>query len=166
MPDATPSAINFYSTAGEYGCFSNFSRHSVFLKGKRWPTTEHYFQAQKFAGTEHEEKVRKCKTPAVAAGMGRDRKLPLRRDWEGVKEAVMLAALRAKFAQHADLKATLLGTGDAVLVEHTARDAYWGDGGDGSGKNRLGRLLMQLRGELRAVETEPPPEEAGGGRHG
>ena len=54
MPDATPSAINFYSTAGEYGGFSNFSRHSVFLKGKRWPTTEHYFQAQKFAGTEHE----------------------------------------------------------------------------------------------------------------
>ena len=98
--------------------------------------------------------------------MGRDRKLPLRRDWESVKEKVMLDALRAKFTQNADLKAILLGTGDAVLVEHTARDAYWGDGGDGSGKNRLGRLLMRLRDELRAVETEPPPEEAGGGRHG
>ena len=157
MPDATPPAIDFYSTAGEYGGFSNFSRHAVFLKGKRWPTTEHYFQAQKFAGTEHEEAVRMCKTPGVAARMGRDRKLPLRRDWEGVKEAVMLAALRAKFTQHADLKATLLGTGDAVLVEHTARDAYWGDGGDGSGKNRLGRLLMRLRDELRGAETEPPP---------
>ena len=143
-------------------CFSNFSRHSVFLKGKRWPTTEHYFQAQKFAGTEHEAAVRACKTPAVAAGMGRDRKLPLRRDWESVKDTVMLDALRAKFTQHADLKATLLGTGDAVLVEHTENDSYWGDGGDGSGKNRLGRLLMQLRGELRAAETEQPPEESGG----
>ncbi len=106
--------------------------------------------------------MRACKTPGVAAGMGRDRKLPLRRDWESAKEKVMLDALRAKFTQHADLKATLLGTGDAVLVEHTEKDSYWGDGGDGSGKNRLGRLLMQLRDELRATETQQPPEEAGG----
>ncbi len=149
-PEA-PSVINFYSTTGEYGCFSNFSRHSIWLKGKRWPTSEHYFQAQKFAGTEHEEQVRKAKTPSLAAGIGRDRKRPLRRDWEAVKERVMLDALRAKFTQHDDLKAVLLGTGDAKLVEHTANDDYWGDGGDGSGRNRLGQLLMQLRDELRAV---------------
>ena len=148
MPE--PVVINFYSTTGEYGCFSNFSRHAVFLKGKRWPTSEHYFQAQKFAGTPHEEGVRACKRPAEAAAMGRDRKLPLRRDWESVKEGVMADALRAKFTQHEELKAILLDTGDAVLVEHTANDNYWGDGGDGSGKNRLGHLLMQLRAELRA----------------
>jgi hypothetical protein len=41
------AVINFYSTSGEYGCFSNFSKHAVHLKGKRWPTTEHYFRAQK-----------------------------------------------------------------------------------------------------------------------
>jgi ribA/ribD-fused uncharacterized protein len=146
------TVINFYSTTGEYGCFSNFSRHAVFLKGKRWPTSEHYFQAQKFAGTEHEEAVRVCKKPGEAAAMGRSRKLPLRRDWESVKEAVMLDALRAKFTQHDDLKAILLGTGDAKLVEHTANDSYWGDGGDGSGKNRLGQLLMQVREELRAAK--------------
>jgi len=152
-----PTVINFYSTTGAYGCFSNFSRHAVFLKGKRWPTSEHYFQAQKFAGTPHEEDVRACKRPAEAAAMGRDRKLPLRRDWESVKEGVMMDALRAKFTQDEELKATLLGTGDAVLVEHTANDSYWGDGGDGSGKNRLGHLLMRLRAELRA-ESERPAE--------
>jgi ribA/ribD-fused uncharacterized protein len=147
----TPTVINFYSTAGEYGCFSNFSRHPVKLKGKRWPTSEHYFQAQKFAGKPDEEEVRAAKTPGIAARLGRDRKRPLRRDWEVVKERVMLDALRAKFTQHEELKAILLGTGDAVLVEHTANDSYWGDGGDGSGKNRLGRLLMQVREELRAA---------------
>lgn len=151
MPESTPRpVINFYSTSGEYGCFSNFSRHAVFLKGKKWPTSEHYFQAQKFAGEPDEEEVRLAKTPMIAAQMGRDRKRPLRRDWEGVKERVMLDALRAKFTQHDDLRATLLGTGDAKLVEHTENDNYWGDGGDGSGKNRLGQLLMQLRAELRA----------------
>ena len=150
MPDATPkTVIEFYSTTGEYGCFSNFSRHPIFLKGKRWPTSAHYFQAQKFAGEPDEEEVRMAAKPAQAAGMGRDRKRSLRRDWEAVKERVMLDALRAKFTQHEDLKAVLLGTGDAKLVEHTANDAYWGDGGDGSGKNRLGQLLMRLRDELR-----------------
>ena len=144
------TVIHFYSTTGEYGCFSNFSRHAIHLKGKKWPTSEHYFQAQKFAGEPDEEEIRKASKPSEAASMGRSRKRPLRRDWESVKERVMLDALRAKFTQHEDLKAILLGTGDAVLVEHTANDSYWGDGGDGSGKNRLGYLLMQLRDELRA----------------
>lgn len=150
MSDAkAKTVIEFYSTTGEYGCFSNFSKHSIFLKGKRWPTSEHYFQAQKFADTEHEEVVRRCKTAREAANMGRDRKRPLRRDWESVKEQVMLEALRAKFTQHEDLQAILLGTGEVLLVEHTEKDSYWGDGGDGSGKNRLGQLLMRVREELK-----------------
>jgi ribA/ribD-fused uncharacterized protein len=152
MPETSPPAvINFYSTSGEYGCFSNFSRHSIFLRGKRWPTSEHFFQAMKFEGTEHEEQVRRANKPMEAASMGRERKRPLRRDWESVKDGIMLEAVRAKFTQHDDLKAILLGTGDAKLVEHTTNDSYWGDGGDGSGKNRLGHILMQVREELRAA---------------
>jgi ribA/ribD-fused uncharacterized protein len=146
--------IHFYSTTGEYGCFSNFSRHRVFLKGKSWPTSEHYFQAQKFAGEPDEEEVRRAKTPMIAARIGRDRKRPLRRDWESVKERVMLDALWAKFIQHEELKAVLLGTGDATLVEHTANDSYWGDGCDATGKNRLGHLLMQVRAELRRQKED------------
>lgn len=144
-----PDVIEFYLPADPYGELSNFAPFPIKLGGKRWPTSEHYFQAQKFAGTAHEEEIRRAKKPKLAAEMGRDRKRPLRRDWESVKESVMLAALRAKFTQHDDLRALLLGTGDARLVEHTTNDAYWGDGGDGSGKNRLGHLLMQLRAELR-----------------
>jgi ribA/ribD-fused uncharacterized protein len=87
--------------------------------------------------------------------MGRDRKRPLRRDWESVKDNVMYQALVAKFTQHDDLRQILLGTGDALLVEHTENDSYWGDGGDGSGKNRLGHLLMRVRTELRAAEASP-----------
>jgi ribA/ribD-fused uncharacterized protein len=119
------------------------------VDGKVWRTSEHYFQARKFAGRPDEEEIRQAKTPAEAAGMGRQRSRPLRRDWESVKEEVMLTALRAKFRQHDDLRAILLATGDALLIEHTENDAYWGDGGDGSGKNRLGRLLMQVREELK-----------------
>ena len=60
----------------------------------------------------------------------------------------MLTALRAKFEQHAALRELLLGTGDAQLVEHTTNDHYWADGGDGSGRNMLGELLMRVRSEF------------------
>lgn len=146
--------INFYLTDGEYGCFSNFSRHHLFLKDKIWKTSEHYFQAQKFAGTEFEEKVRLAPTAKESANLGRNRKFPLRRDWEEVKDDIMREALRAKFTQDKDLKKILIETGDAELVEHTANDNYWGDGGDGSGKNMLGKLLMELREELKNEEDK------------
>jgi N-glycosidase YbiA len=149
MSEQQASVINFYSTTGEHGCFSNFFRSRIFLDGKHWRTTEHYFQAMKYKGTPREEEVRNAKTPAEAANLGRSRKYPLRKDWESVKESVMREALVAKFTQHAELRAILLGTGDALLVEHTVNDSYWGDGGDGSGKNRLGHLLMSVRDELR-----------------
>jgi ribA/ribD-fused uncharacterized protein len=119
------------------------------MAGNVWPTVEHYFQAQKFAGTEHEEAIRLAKSPMVAARMGRSRARPLRGDWERVKDNIMREALAAKYTQHAGLRSLLLSTGDAELVEHTANDRYWGDGGDGTGKNRLGQLLMEMRMQLR-----------------
>jgi N-glycosidase YbiA len=141
--------IFFYSTKDEHGWMSNFFASPIVLKGKTWPTTEHYFQAQKFSGTPHEDELRLAKSPMVAARMGRARARPLRPDWERIKDEIMLEALRAKFTQHEGLKSKLLATGEARLVEHTKNDRYWADGGDGSGKNRLGELLMKVRAELR-----------------
>ena len=143
-----PKLIHFYSVADRFGELSNFAAFPIRIGGKTWPTTEHYFQAQKFAGTGHEEAVRRANSPMLAARLGRDRSQKLRPDWESVKIEVMRTALRAKFTQHAELRELLLSTGDAKLVEHTRNDAFWGDGGDGSGKNWLGRLLMRLRAEL------------------
>ena len=143
------TTIYFYKAENPYGCFSNFSPHPVCLKGKTWPTSEHYFQSQKFAGTPLEEKVRLAATPGKAAEIGRTRTNPLRADWESVKDDVMREVVRAKFTQHPDLAETLLATGDAVLVEHTRNDRYWADGGDGSGLNRLGQILMEIRQELK-----------------
>lgn len=145
--------INFYKTQDEYGGFSNFSRHSVHLDGVDWPTTEHYFQAKKFEGTTHETEIRNASSASESAKMGRDRKRPLRADWEQVKDDVMRTAVRAKFTQHESLQKILLSTGDAILVEHTVNDFYWGDGGDGSGKNMLGRILMEIRDELARISS-------------
>ena len=156
--DAVSDVIRFYAVGDEYGCFSNFSSHPVKLKGKIWPTSEHCFQAQKFAGTPDEEEVRLAKSPMIAALMGRSRKRPLRKDWELVKDSIMHGAVHVA----AYLRATLLGTGNATIVKHTEKDRYWGDGGDGSGKNRLGQILMRVREELRHGDTQDDnPAEAG-----
>jgi ribA/ribD-fused uncharacterized protein len=146
--------IRFYETDKPYGCFSNFAKYPIELKGKEWATTEHYFQAQKFAGTEHEEEIRLASTPMEAARSGRDRNKPLRQDWEECKVNVMREALLAKVEQHPVIKSILLSTGDCTIVEHTANDAYWGDGGDGQGHNMLGKLLMEVRNGLEEYETE------------
>lgn len=142
--------IRFYSVNDEFGEFSNFSRHSLFLDGKRWPTSEHYFQAQKFHDPAYRETIRTAKSAMKAAELGRDRSKKLRVDWESVKVGVMRFAVLTKFTQHEELRELLLSTGDAKLIEHTERDCYWGDGGDGSGKNMLGQILMQVREQLRA----------------
>lgn len=152
--------INFYGCGNAYGEFSNFYAAPVKIDGVVWPTTEHYFQAQKFVGQvggqEHMEEIRSAESPAVAKKLGGTRSIKLRADWERVKEEVMSKALYAKFTQHPELATLLLSTGTAVLAEHTRNDRYWGDGGgclssSGAGKNRLGYLLMELRAQLAGV---------------
>ena len=76
--------------------------------------------------------------------MGRGASLPP--DWEDMKEAVMREVLRAKF-EHAGLRQLLKSTHPHPLVS-VKPDAYWGTGLDGTGRNRLGALLEELRQEL------------------
>ena len=59
--------------------------------------------------------------------------------------------VRAKFSQNPKLKAELLATGEAQLIEgNTWNDRYWGvDVRSGIGKNHLGKILMKVRSELK-----------------
>ncbi len=145
-------AIYFYSTRDpNYGCFSNFSLHGFELDNLWWPTSEHYFQAQKFIESDRPwfEKINQAKTPSIAAKMGRDRSHPLRTDWEQVKDDIMQRGVLKKFTTHAKIREILLATGDELIVENAPKDYYWGCGADGSGKNQLGQILMAVREILR-----------------
>jgi ribA/ribD-fused uncharacterized protein len=145
--------IYFYSVREKpYGCFSNFSPHGFELDGLWWPTSEHYFQAQKFPDTPYAERIRMTKSPMIAARMGRSRRHPIRADWSEVKDDVMRRAVLHKFSANKDILDVLLSTGDAILIENAPEDYYWGCGSDGSGTNMLGRILMEVREQLRAGE--------------
>lgn len=141
--------IYFYHSDQPWGELSNFSRHSVYIDGVIWPTTEHYYQAQKFESKSHQELIRCAPTPMLAKSKAYDElERFTRTDWVAIRESVMLRALRAKFSQHPDLTKILLSSGKRILVELTSNDNFWGDSGDGSGQNQLGQLLMQVRKEL------------------
>jgi len=157
-------AILFYSNRDNpYGCFSNFSRHPFELDGRRWPTSEHYFQAQKFQDWADAEDVRRARSPKEAADIGRDHSRALRRDWENVKDDVMRRAVLRKFETHDDIRQILLDTGDESIVENAPGDYYWGCGADGSGKNMLGTILMEVRETLRRHASDKSSAEQPGG---
>jgi len=140
--------IKFYSENQKWGEFSNFALYEITIGNKIWPTSEHFFQAQKFEDKAYQEKIRKSKSPMKAAELGRSRKVKIKKNWDNIKDNMMYQVVLEKFRQHEDLKTLLLDTKDAILVEHTEQDAYWGDGGNGKGKNRLGKTLMQVRNKL------------------
>ena len=119
------------------------------------PTVEHRFQAAKVTDTIWSVKIMEAKTPGEAKRLGKDaaRCGQVRQNWDQVKESVMLDLIRQKFKQ-ADLRAKLLATGDAMLVEgNNWHDTYWGVchcvNHQGEGLNKLGRILMQVREESR-----------------
>jgi ribA/ribD-fused uncharacterized protein len=149
-----PNEIRFYRVNESYGCFSNFSPHPIVLDDITWPTSEHYFQAQKFLDRDYQHQIAGVQSPMIAARMGRSRSKPIRTDWEEAKDNVMRKAVHAKVMQHQDVRETLLSTGDAVIIEATTNDNYWGEGSDGSGKNMLGKILMEVRTEL--IERKNP----------
>lgn len=76
--------------------------------------------------------------------------LNIRDDWEDIKMDVMKEGLLQKFTQHHNLKDVLLSTNNSNIVEHYPYSAKTGWGQwKGEGENNLGKLLMELREELR-----------------
>lgn len=137
--------IEFYRVNDPYGCFSNFSPHPITIDGKEWKTSEHYFQAMKFLDPKLQQRACDIKSPMDVALFGRDRSLPLRPDWDEVKDDIMRRAVLEKVIQNKFVFDQLLSTQNLEIIEHTKNDAYWADNGDGTGKNMLGIILIETR---------------------
>lgn len=137
---------------GEYSFLSNFSASPFYIDYILFPTMEHYFQASKAIDQNDYLRIASASTPGKAKRLGRQ--IQLRPDWEEVKDEVMLIGLRKKFA-NPELRNLLLTTGDEELVEGTTwHDNEWGNCTcprckNIPGKNKLGKLLMQVREEIK-----------------
>jgi len=156
---AKNTPLYFYSTRpGKPGAmFSNFSDHPfVADDGLSYWTNEHYFQAQKFAKTDPEwaASIRLSRSPSQAKKKGGSRSHPMRADWNLVRERVMYKGLELKALCNDDFLDELLASGARPLFENSPSDYYWGIGHHQSGQNRLGHLLMKLRGRVAAMGKE------------
>ena len=131
---------------GEYAFLSNYSASPFRIDYILFPTMEHYFQANKADNQNDYLHIAYAPTPGEAKRLGR--KIQLRSDWEEIKDKVMLTGLRKKFADP-ELRNLLLATGNEELVEGNYwGDTYWGVC-NGVGQNKLGKLLMQVREEIK-----------------
>jgi ribA/ribD-fused uncharacterized protein len=131
---------------GDYDFLSNFFPSPIEVDGIVYPTVENAFQAAKTYDPEEKQAVAAAPTPGSAKRLGR--KVQLRPDWEEVKVGIMEDLVRLKFTTHADLRDTLLDTGDAELIEgNTWKDTFWGVC-RGQGRNELGQILMKVRAKL------------------
>ena len=151
----TQRSIMFYNREDPFYEFTNFFPcDNLFMNNIQWRTSEHYFQAMKFYGTPYFHQVGMLPSPRDAFSFSRKPQVMkwTHPRWHSIKLIVMLNVLRAKFRIN-HFAQILLRTGDAWLIEHTKIDKFWGDGGDGSGENKLGILLMQVRSELRFANT-------------
>jgi len=159
--NAVNGPIRFYSKLNnEYRGFSNFAPSQMVIKGKVYRTVEHYFQAMKFPDNPAwAEAIRVAPFPARAKALGAQKDMRPRDDWNRIREDVMLFGLRAKFSQNPGLLQQLKDTGSRPLIE-AGPDAYWGEGRLKNGKNRLGKLLMQVREEMRNVVAAAPAAPA------
>lgn len=145
--------IRFYHETDAFGYLSNYWVASITIKGLQWKSTEHYYQAQKSMDLTFSEKIRGAATCDEAKTLGNSRQCIYRPDWETRKIEAMRTAIKAKFDQHPDLRALLLATGQATLIEDSQEDYYWGIGATGTGKNMLGILLMELRDAYLKTES-------------
>lgn len=146
--------IIFCKTKGPFGEFSNFYPITINVDLKNYKSVEHFYQSKKFEGTKWEEHIRNQNKPFEAAREGRRDDLLLREDWKEVKLLVMRRALVAKFKKIDRFKNLLLSTDNIELVEYSKKDYFWGRNEDGIGYNMLGKLLMELREEIRIEEDK------------
>ena len=144
--------IHFYEPNDTYGFLSNFFYAPININGTSWKTSEHYYQAQKFTDQEIIEKIQYCATPDVAFSLSRQYSKHVRADWNDIRLDVMSFIVEQKFTQNPALAFQLLETGDVTITEHSHKDSFWGDGGNGQGENQLGKILMTVRERLSQVE--------------
>ena len=150
---------------------SHFFPSPIVMDGEAWATVEHYYQAQKSDDPAYRQAIRDTVSPGMVKRLAAPPQAPRRvsaqswfrkrgalprPDWHDVKLDIMRRADLEKFTQNGELGELLLATGGAELVEDSPTEAYWGTGPDGHGLNWAGRVIMEVREQLR---TFGPPQE-------
>ena len=145
------------------GVLSNFEKCYIKYKGHLFATTEQAFMWEKaifFNDHESASKILKEENPAKAKKLGREVKNFDDSKWSKVCYEIMYKINYEKYFQNTRLKNILLNTGDKMIIEANPKDTRWGiglsaeddrvlDESQWQGENLLGKVLMELRKDLK-----------------
>jgi ribA/ribD-fused uncharacterized protein len=166
----TQTQVFFYEQ--DFYVLSNFSSFQVMHEGVMHHTSEHAYHYAKFPEVDSQKsEVMKLKSNIMYAKsaheafkLGQNKELR-RKDWDDVKEGIMMEILWAKAHQHEYVMQKLLDTGSRELIEDSWRDDFWGWGADQKGRNMLGKMWMTVREALRnGVDLYPSRPGVANGR--
>jgi hypothetical protein len=135
--------IKFYE--GPYYLLSNFSAHQVLYNGVTYMTSEHAYQVAKFEDPDIRQKIREAPSAYLAREYGQ---VSEGRTKNFDKVGTMKEIMRAKLQQHQDVQDMLRRTGTADIEKNHPDCNFWGTGPDGTGSNVMGKIWVELRGEL------------------
>eukprot|EP00298_Acanthocystis_sp_HF-20_P011360 c19354_g1_i1.p1 GENE.c19354_g1_i1~~c19354_g1_i1.p1 ORF type:complete len:242 (-),score=78.97 c19354_g1_i1:19-744(-) len=171
--------ILFFDEKKEFGELSNFWKmsHPLIFEGEEYKTSEHLYQAMRYIIAEQTpeiveyiREIRTAKTPYMSKILANqdvsDKRYEWRRklieiidkyydhvsiapQWFDVNIDAMRHILRLKFTTDQKCKDLLINTGSNLLAENSPYDDFWGLGRDGDGENWLGKILVEIREELK-----------------
>ncbi len=167
--------VGFYHEYEENGCFSNWYEAEFDYGREHFLHTEQFMMYHKvlmFGRSDLAAAIMKEEDPLVCKRIAGQKFPEFRGDvWEANCKTIVKRGVRAKFLQNPDILKTLLGTGNAILAECAPGDTKWGIGvglddpdvSDASkwrGQNLLGRILMEVRDEIRQEMQSSPDGRA------
>ena len=158
---AAAECVSFRSTKAKFGGLSNMAGgFPLHVNGILVPSAEALYQACRFPHKpDIQQHIIEQKSPMTAKMVSKPHRGETRPDWMRIRVRVMRWVLRVKLAMHwPEFSGLLLETDDRPIVEDSRRDDFWGalkqDDGTLVGMNVLGRLLMELREELKGPGKE------------
>lgn len=132
----------------QYFFLSNFYEYPIYYNKLVFCNAEAAFQAQKVINKKDQYKFINLNA-SQARKLGKT--VQLRKDWEEIKDNIMYEIVKRKFTINKELQQKLLETKEKKLVEgNWWHDTYWGvDSKTGIGQNKLGKILMKVREEVK-----------------
>lgn len=149
----TETRVFFYEQ--DFYVLSNFSSFRLLWKGIDFDTSEAAYHWEKFpdeAARHVRSEILGARSAHEAFKIAEKNVAAYRVDWREVRVDLMRDILRAKVSQHEYVRRKLLATGNRELIEDAWRDSFWGWGPNRDGQNMLGKLWMEIREEIRAVD--------------
>jgi ribA/ribD-fused uncharacterized protein len=150
-------SIVFQKTKEAFGGLSNMAGgFPLYVNGLCILTSEALYQSCRFPHRpELQRLIIEQSSPMTAKMKSKPYRNDSRPDWEKVRIKIMRWCLHVKLAQNWSLfNELLLQTGEHPIVEESRRDDFWGakpkDEQTLIGVNCLGRLLMELREEIKS----------------